>query len=320
VGKFWDSVGSKLAERWAAVSVPALVFWVGGVLAWARDRGGLESLKAPADWLGRQPGGVQAVVLVAVLLAVAASGVVVDRLTRPALALFEGYWPRPLHPVRRWMTARVSQRARAIDAEFQALAGPVHDGSATQEQRERYARVDRQLRRMPTGPRLMPTRVGNALRAGETRPIDKYGLDAVVVWPHLWLLLPEATRTELAAARQSLDASVGACVWGVLFVAFTPWTLWALPVGLGVAAVAAFAWAPANAEVFADLVDASFDLHRGALYTQLRWPLPANPADERAKGRRITTYLLRGLDGASPTFTGGEAAVPAGSAGGSPPT
>jgi len=160
LGKFWDSVGGKLAERWAAVSVPALVFWLGGLLVWSRDRGGLDALKAPADWLGTQPGGVQAVVLLAVLLAVAASGVMVDRLTRPALALLEGYWPGPLQPVRRGLTGRVSRKARAVDDEFQALAGPVHDGSATPEQRERYARVDRQLRRLPTGPRLMPTRIG----------------------------------------------------------------------------------------------------------------------------------------------------------------
>ncbi|MFI0980865.1 hypothetical protein ACH4SP_28125 [Streptomyces sp. NPDC021093] len=323
MGKFWESVGGKLAERWAAVSVPALVFWLGGLLAWTRARGGPHAWEASADWLGRQPGGAQAVVLLALLCAVGASGVVIDRLTRPMLALLEGYWPAPLRPVRRQLTERVRRKARAAGDEFQTLAGPVHDGSATPEQRARYTRVDRRLRRLPTGPRLLPTRLGNVLRAAETRPIDKYGLDAVVVWPHLWLLLPDAPRSELAAARRSLDASVGACVWGILFTAFTPWTLWALPIGLAVALAATFVWAPAKAEVFADLLEASFDLHRGALYTQLRWPLPDNPADERIKGRRITTYLMRGLDGASPTFTGGEppAAVGPGSGatGTSPP-
>ncbi|MEU1012563.1 hypothetical protein [Streptomyces sp. NPDC005890] len=306
MGTFWSGVGGKLAERWAAVALPAVLFWLGGLLAWTLARGGPHAWEAPAHWLGRQPTGGQAVVLLALLCAVGASGVVVDRLTGPVLALLEGYWPAPLRPVRRRLVRRASGRARAAGDEFQALAEAIHDGSATPEQRERYASVDKRLRRLPTGPRMLPTRIGNVLRAAETRPIDKYGLDAVVVWPCLWLLLPDTARAELTAARRSLDASVGACVWGLLFLGFTPWTPWALPAGLAVVLSAAFVWVPARAEVFADLLEASFDLHRGALYAQLRWPLPANPAEERVTGRRITTYLLRGLDGTSPTFTGTE--------------
>jgi hypothetical protein len=85
--------------------------------------------------------------------------------------------------------------------------------------------------------------------------------------------------------------------------------LWAIPVGLGVAAASAWFWAPARAEVFADLVEAAFDLHRLELYRQLRWPLPANPADEREAGTQLTEYLVRGLSKPSPTFTGDPAAV-----------
>lgn len=317
--KFWDGVGGKLAERWATVSLPALVFWLGGALAWTHHRGGLRALAEPAAWLGRQPGGVQAVVLVAGLLGVAASGILVDRLTRPALALLEGYWPRPLHALRRRLTDRIARRARADEATFQALAEPVHTGTATADQRDRYARIDRQIRRRPAPQRLMPTYVGNVLRAGETRPIDKYGLDAVALWPHLWLLLPETTRGELAAARRSLEASVGAGVWGLLFLAFTPWSWFAAPLGIGVALLAVRAWVPARAEVFADLVEASFDLYRPALYSHLRWPMPTDPADERAVGRRVTTYLLRGLSGSHPTFTTADQ-QPAGTSSGSAST
>jgi hypothetical protein len=60
---------------------------------------------------------------------------------------------------------------------------------------------------------------------------------------------------------------------------------------------------PTHAEIFAELVEAAFDLYRMPLYSHLRWPLPANLVAERLAGRRLTTYLKRGLDDDTPAFT-----------------
>ncbi|MEX5258523.1 hypothetical protein, partial [Kocuria arenosa] len=54
---------------------------------------------------------------------------------------------------------------------------------------------------------------------------------------------------------------------------------------------------------FADLVETAYDLYRGRLYQQLRWPLPANPGEEHACGKALTQYLVRGSDRAHPRFT-----------------
>ena len=310
VTKFWEGVAGKLADRWSSVSVAALVFWLGGLLAWAVGHGGVAALQRPAGWLSKQPNTTQIGILLVILIGVAGSGIAVSRLTRPALALLEGYWPGPFRGLRRRMTNRVVRNERVLEVEFVRLAAPVRDGTATPEERERFAAIDRARRRLPAGDRMLPTRIGNTLRACETRPVDKYGLDAVSLWPHLWLLLPENSRSEIASAQRALDTAVAACVWGVLFACFAPLTPWALPVGAVVALLAALVWAPANAEVYADLVEASFDLHRGALYAQLRWPLPDNPRDERAAGRSVTTYLIRGSDALSPTFVTPEPVQP----------
>ncbi|MEU9987687.1 hypothetical protein ACFZCP_29060 [Streptomyces sp. NPDC007971] len=304
VGKFWEAAGSKLAERWAAVSAPALVFWLGGVLAWAHSRAGLRSLDAPAARLADLSLPVQLVALLTALTVVVTSGLLVRRLAAMALrALCAAHWPRLLRPVRDLLVER--QRRRLSDAQqrFQQLSPAVHDGSATPEQNAEHGALTARLRRFPSSGDPLPTRTGNILRAAETRPTDKYGLDAVAVWPHLWLLLPDTPRKDIATARLSLDASTAACVWGLAFTAFAPWTLWAVPVGLTVAVAALAGWVPERAETYADLVEASFDLHRGALYGQLRWPLPGNPQDERVQGRRVTTYLVRGLSGSTPPFT-----------------
>jgi hypothetical protein len=60
---------------------------------------------------------------------------------------------------------------------------------------------------------------------------------------------------------------------------------------------------PARAQVFGDLIEAAYDLHRTLVYRQLRWPLPGNPAEEQATGAALTSYLRRGSDATGPAFT-----------------
>jgi hypothetical protein len=149
----------------------------------------------------------------------------------------------------------------------------------------------------------MPTPVGNILRAAERRPVDKYGLDTVAVWPRLWLLLPDLTRQELLSARAGLGNVATAAIWGILYCALAFITPLTIPVGLAAFTVAVTLVLPGRAQALGDLIEAAYDLHRVALYRQLRWPLPASPGQERASGEELTSYLWRGSDQAEPVYT-----------------
>lgn len=298
--KFWDSLGGGLAVRMAGLGWPAALFWLGGLLMWA---GGPHRLSALTGWLNRQSTPAQIATLLAVLAAVACSAALVDRITLPALRLLEGYWPTWMSGLRRRLVDRGDAKAAVEDKAWQQLAPDVLERTATSEQLTAFAGLDQRRRRRPANPaQRLPTRIGNILRAGECWPADKYGLDAVAVWPRLWLVLPEVTRRELTAARTALDQSVATALWGLLFCSFSAWSLLALPIGFGVAVSAVAIWVPPRAEVFADLVESAFDLHRVALYRQLRWPLPGTPAQEPAFGRELTAYLWRGSDYPHPRF------------------
>ena len=64
----------------------------------------------------------------------------------------------------------------------------------------------------------MPLELGNILRAAETKPEEKYGLNAIVCWPRFWLLLPEETKQEISGARAALDVGAQAMFWSLLFI------------------------------------------------------------------------------------------------------
>jgi hypothetical protein len=131
--------------------------------------------------------------------------------------------------------------------------------------------------------------------------LEKYGLDVVVCFPRLWLLLPTEVKGELSDARSRLNGMVRVWIWAVLFVGWGFWSWWAVPVGLG-AAWFAYGWLLDAAAVYGDLLESVFDLYRTLLYRSLRLGLPRNPTEELISGKALTDYLWRGFVEPEPTF------------------
>jgi hypothetical protein len=299
---FWEGLGSKLAEQWAArILTPAFVFWIGGLTAWVwgnlgddiHANGWAAALQAHTTKLQTLPIALQVALVVVILLGLVASAAIAERLTLPLLRILEGYWPPRLGgPLQRHnFTRRQAAYRRAGD-----LAGKRDDVGLTPGENAELATLERRLRRMPATLALtMPTRLGNLLRAAEARPRQRYGLDTVVSWPYLWLLLDKDTKAELIQARSGLNGAARVWLWGALFAAWTVWAWWALPVAVAVCASIYYASMLSAAEVYGDLVEATFALHRTALYAALRWPPPASPDKEIPHGETVTTYLWRGI-------------------------
>ena len=294
------------------------------------DGGWAEELEATARPLEQLPTVAQIVLVVGALLLLVASALIAERLTLPVLKILEGYWTRPqwlrglLVGYRRWRRRRwakvVSElqpkegRGDLTQEELNELTelaaadvldpGELEREAALQERRERFgaadfARLARGLAYLRWSPREdhfgMPTRLGDALRAAELRPADKYGLDAVVCWYRLWVLLPPELRTEISETRLELDRGVRIWLWGALFVVWAPWLWWvAVPIAIVVPTLA-YSFSMLNAAaLFGDLTETAFDLHRMELYDALHLPRPSSPANEREHGARLTGILWHG--------------------------
>lgn len=297
--KFWEGVGSELAKRWLAyVLEPVLAFYGIGLLAWAAHTPDPWQ-KVDVFWSGLEMP-AQVAALVAGLLGLVASSAVVRWLQLPVLRLLEGYWPRRLAALRRWRVGRVRARLDKRKARYQRLRARVREHgleSLPAGARQDYASLDREivLGYPPGDTQLMPTALGNRLRAAEEAPRQRYGLDTVVVWPHLWLLLPKEVQEALGEARAQLDGAVRLVMWGTLSLVWLVWAWWVVIPAL-VLILVAYLRAVDVAEVYGALLRAAFDLHRLKLYEALRWPLPETSGTaERAAGERLTMFLYRGL-------------------------
>jgi hypothetical protein len=307
VEKFFEGIGNQLfgTQPFAAVA-PALLFWTGGLIAWAWAQGVFHawSVADVNTWLTNYAG-APALALIALALVVISSSLVVNLMTLPVLRLIEGYWPAWgwVQGARRRSTARLGKRLDRLEDQWQTL-GMRPEEPLDPEEKAELAALDRQLRLAPADPaHRMPTTIGNILRAAELRPLEKYGLDSIICWPRLWLLLPAEVQKNIGAARDSLDAATRAAIWGVLTLVWSVWTPLAAPLVALIVVVLAYRSLRGAAETYGDLLESAFDLHRFALYRSVGWPLPATPVGERACGLQLTEYLFRGTASPAMRFT-----------------
>jgi hypothetical protein len=227
------------------------------------------------------------------LLILTASSALVERLQLPVLRVLEGYWPRPLHWLQIAMARRKRKHVDKLEERWQALA-QIPSEKRTPWQQAEFVRLDARLATFPLDPRrMMPTRLGNIMRAAEDHAYVRYGLSADVCWPRLWLALPPETQETLSHARQKLDTAVHLFIWGLLFVVWAVWAWWVIVVAL-ITVVVAYVSTLQAAAVYGELLRSVFDLYRFDLYEQLKWPLPETVGSEIAAGKRLTEYLFRG--------------------------
>ena len=293
--KFLEGMAGKVADQWSTkLLTPAFLFWIGGLIT-LTSRYGWNSM---SQWLLQQPRSFQVGLLISGLVVVVLSATIVESYNLATLRFLEGYWPRWMRPLRKWrVQGHINQWERALE-KYSSLHGLYrHDEeSLSEKQRYEYAQLDWQIVRFPSKPnQFMPTRLGNLLRASECRSVERYGLDAVVCWPRLWLLIPDNSRKELQEARNNLDNAVCNYLWSNLFLIWTLFVWW-VPLIAIFSAWQCYRIAFNAAGVYADLLDSTFDLYRHQLYQALRYPLPTNPSQEINDGKRLTEYLWRGPD------------------------
>ncbi|MFC8514074.1 hypothetical protein [Streptomyces sp. NPDC057257] len=222
-----------------------------------------------------------------------------------AVRVLEGYWDR-------WpLTARLAEaliwlqrrRWHALRQRADRLAG----GDTARRMR---ADARRRLAIRPPADVLLPTALGNALRAGELSAGERYGLTTLATWPRIYPQVSERMADALNSARGALDTAVNLC-WSFLVLTGTaavalhdePTYWWLCGGGLLLAALA-YKGAVTAAQSYSSLMHLAYDLHRFDLLEALHYPLPTRENEEdlfagvsaffTGSGRPDLPYVHRG--------------------------
>lgn len=220
--------------------------------------------------------------------------------------VLEGYWNVPSLP---WLGTLLSRPGKWWHGRQRRQ---LKEQTQTEKSRKdltpadtaRIAAADWQLRRYyPAPQRLLPTALGNALRAAEDVPYQRYGLDAIVIWPRLYPLLPQDMIGLLADRRNQLDLAARFCAVFLLCAIISLFFLyphgWWLLVPLFILLLARLSYrgAVAAAVAYGESVQSAFDLYRFELHKALRIPAPPNLHAEKKTNQLITNFLRQGIAG-----------------------
>ncbi|MDE3720888.1 hypothetical protein PWG71_05770 [Nocardiopsis sp. N85] len=150
---------------------------------------------------------------------------------------------------------------------------------------------DRLVRIAPEEPDR-PTWCGDRLHAVAVRFRREHALELAVVWPHLWLMLPDGVCEQIRAARQDLARAFVLGAWSLVHL---PLVLWWYPAVIVAAVLAAVAWwrVRSAVETYAVLLEAAVRLHVADLAAQVgvEYTGPLSPA----AGRALTLRLHAGV-------------------------
>lgn len=288
----------------------------------------------PSD-LRTHGGGTQLLILggIALLLALLLWG-----LHYPLIRVFEGYWLvaviRPQrsapwredenhkHRVRRklrrargvtrtWISQRrLNYGTKRQDRWIRDRRRLVEIKNQPQPSKERTrAAADLTVRFPPEDRLVLPTELGNVIRAFEMHPRERYGLDGIAIWPCIEAILSEEERPQIDEVTTDvafwLNGLFLVSVFGSLLFAERLWHRPGGPISTigveigvvaGVAVICAFMYRQLiNAAIrWGEPVRAAFDVHRLDLFDRLGVRRPSKRDEDVEIGRAITRMLAFG--------------------------
>lgn len=282
MGVLFSELGKKLAERWLSLLVlPGALYWVVAVVAQTLGHDhpfDITRLTRQVTGWAESPAvttlGGQVVLLAATLAGTATAGLAAQALgsltERFCLAADWNAWPSPLRRLAGWLVTCRQRRWTAAYTRWDRLHKEAVAIRATGDQEdpaERYAAQDEMSRTALECP-ARPTWSGDRIHAVAVRMKRERDLDLAVIWPYLWLIAPETTRTEISIARQALTRAATLSAWSLPYLILAGWW-WPAALIAAALAVAGRARIRTAADTYALLLEAATRLHAPDLASRL---------------------------------------------------
>lgn len=301
-GEFPDSVATLFDRRFfLAYWCPTILSFLVGLLiySWPKDWKPLDLYLSVSQngSSGSQPSFHFEVILATLLLTLIIAHLL-QAFSHPLVQFWEGYWPKLL-----WNRYK---SARGVNDEWVKLK---KERTSARNNPTSYALVHEQLfYGYPSQKdKLLPTKLGNILRAAEDYAKSNYGMDVVFWWPRLWLILPETVQQEIEDSQTPMISLINLATQlvvissaGFFYLCWQykgSWGLFAflaafitLIVGITLT-VFVYRGAISHAKVYGTLIRSVVDTYRFDLLRALHQPMPSNLSEEKKLWNNLIRWV-----------------------------
>ncbi|MGX1223454.1 hypothetical protein RKD42_004713 [Streptomyces ambofaciens] len=305
MGGLLTELSKKLAERWLTLLVlPGALYLAVAAAGHTLGQSSaldVERLTHAITHAARSPQvttvGGQVVLLAAILAGAAATGLAAQSLgsvvERVALAAGWGAWPWLFGELAELHVARRQRRWDAARAQYEALrllerAPRPADRPRPRERHRAAHRCERISVERPE----RPTWSGDRIHATAVRLDRDAHINLLILWPHLWLVLPDEIRGEIGRARAALTRAAVLGGWALLYLPLAWWWWPAVPLATTLVIISARRLRTAS-DTYATLLEASVRLHLTDLADKLR-------IEEQPMGPSLGGAVMRRLNGPAP--------------------
>lgn len=316
-GEFPDSVATLFDRRFfLAYWYPTLLSFSVGLLvySWPKDWKPLYLyLSVSQNGSSGSQASFHLEIILATLLLTLVIAYLLQAFSHALVQFWEGYWPKLLW--NRYKSARgvkdrwvKLKKERANARNNPTLHALLHEqlfyGYPSQEDK------------------LLPTQLGNILRAAEDYAKSNYGMDVVFWWPRLWLILPEPVQHEIEDSQTPMISLLNLATQlvvissaGFFYLCWQykgSWGLFAflaasitLIVGIALTAFA-YRGAVSHAKVYGALIRSVVDTYRFDLLRALHQPMPSNLNEEKKLWDDLIRWIYLNEQGNVPSYVHGQ--------------
>ena len=251
---------------------------------------------ALADWEKRLLQ-TQILLVLVVLIIVTVLSYLIYNFQYSITRLFEGYWPH--FEFFRWLR---NKRTGLYQRRWDYLEAMTQPGSKlTSAEMDEIAQE--QLTFYPPQAhlhKLMPTRLGNILRASEIYALDRYGIDSITIWTRLSPLLTEKATFSLQDSKIATDFMLLMSVLGITITLIWCPLLAIFTNHVGLFLLCALGWpfawicyqnAVQRSLDYSEELKAIFDLYRHELLKALNRPIPNDIEAERQEWQALSYFF-----------------------------
>jgi hypothetical protein len=150
---------------------------------------------------------------------------------------------------------------------------------------------------------VMPTLIGNRLKNLELYPLLRYQIDAVIIWPRLFAVLPDRLLQNIGVAKSKIDFMLAVSFLSLLFsfvggcisLFLSPFYVFTICFGGGLI----FTWIGYQGLVYVsgtycELIKVAFDLHRNTLLKAIDFDIPTSLKQDRDRWSYISQLWYKG--------------------------